>query len=318
MYVSAENGLNVMDKPSLESNEIFHLPNNTMVLISKKTGINLTLIDDVKEINGEWIKIYSFDDSDNYGYVFDGFLSKEKPEIWYSGNDAYYKTYSHENFKNGIYYQNSTSKKYLDLSLPIVDNNSKSLEIGNKINFIKTNNTPVVLFDSHNIEKMKPIGKIENTTQVKIDSTFFKEKYRDFSKPWSISFNVWNRIIINGKPYYTDYDIHDSTIIEGIKELNQTVLIIGQNTGYDSAYHLGYPDYYFLMFLNDNNEMISESEILNISIGNEFGMKEDFLKTNWNEKTKKFEITLFNQSICKPGDKKEMNIHWNGEVVEIK
>ena len=59
MYVSAENGLNVMDKPSLESNKIFHLPNNTMVLISKKTGINITLIDDVKEINGEWIKIYS-------------------------------------------------------------------------------------------------------------------------------------------------------------------------------------------------------------------------------------------------------------------
>ena len=112
MYVSAENGLNVMDKPSLESNKIFHLPNNTMVLISKKTGINITLIDDVKEINGEWIKIYSFDDSDNYGYVFDGFLSKEKPEIWYSDNSAYYKTYSHENFKKGTYSQKSTLKKY--------------------------------------------------------------------------------------------------------------------------------------------------------------------------------------------------------------
>jgi hypothetical protein len=318
MYVSAENGLNVMDKPSLESNKIFHLPNNTMVLISKKTGINITLIDDVKEINGEWIKIYSFDDSDNYGYVFDGFLSKEKPEIWYSDNSAYYKTYSHENFKKGTYSQKSTLKKYLDLSLPIVENNSKSLEITNDLNFIKTNKTPVVLFDSHNIEKMKPIGKIKNTTQVKIDSTFFKEKYGDFSKPWSISFNVWNRIIINGKPYYTDYDIHDSPNIEVIKELNQKVLIIGQNTGYDSAYHLGYPEYYFLIFLNDNSERIFESEILDISIGSEFAIKDDFLNTNWNDKTKKFEITIDNLAYCKPENKKEIEIHWNGEVIEIK
>jgi hypothetical protein len=313
MYVSAENGLNIKEKPSFTSNKIRHLPNNTMVMISKKTGIKLTLKDNSKEINGEWIKIYSFDENNRQGYVFDGFLTFDKPEIWYADKSAYYKTYSHENFKKGTYNQKSSLKKYLDLSLPIVENNSNSIEIGNDLNFIKINNTPVVLFDSHNIEKLKPIGKIKNTSQVKIDSTFFKEKYRDFSKPWSISFNVWNRIIINGKPYYTDYDIHDSPIIEVIKELNQKVLIIGQNTGHDSAYHLGYPEYYFLLFLNENNEVIFESKILDITIGDEFAMKEDFLETNWNEKTNNFEITLFNQY---EAERKELKINWNGKEIK--
>jgi hypothetical protein len=76
MYVTAENGLIVRDQPSLKANKIYHLSKNTMVLVSKKTGITLKIVDNGKEINGEWIKIYSFDDSDNYGYVFDSFLTE--------------------------------------------------------------------------------------------------------------------------------------------------------------------------------------------------------------------------------------------------
>ena len=113
--------------------------------------------------------------------------------------------------------------------------------------------------------------------------------------------------------YYTDYDIHDSPEIEVIKELNQKVLIVGQNTGYDYAYHLGYPEYFFLLFLNENNEVIFESEILDIRIGDEFAMKEDFLETSWNEKTKNFEITLFNQFET---ERKELEILWNGKEMK--
>ena len=43
MYVTAKSGLIVREKPSLKSNKIFHLPKNTMIYISKKTGINLEL-----------------------------------------------------------------------------------------------------------------------------------------------------------------------------------------------------------------------------------------------------------------------------------
>ena len=234
----------------------------------------------------------------------------------YSQNYAFYNDYrSYKNIKKGTYSQKSTLKKYLDLRLPIVKSNSNSIELNKGFDFIKISKSPIVLFDSHNLEKMKPIGKIERTTQVKIDSTYFKEIYRDYSKPWSITFNVWNKITINGKAYYTDYDIHDSPEIEIIKELNQKVLIIGQNTGYDYAHHLGYPEYYFLLFLNENNEVIFESEVLDITIGNEFSMIENFLATNWNEKTKNFEITLFNKFET---ERQEMKIQWNGKEMKIK
>ncbi|PKG43701.1 hypothetical protein [Psychroflexus sp. MES1-P1E] len=232
----------------------------------------------------------------------------------YGQNYAFYNDYrSHKNIIEGTYSQKSTLKTYLDLKLPIIDN-SKPIEINIGFDFIKISESSVVLFDSHNVEIMKPIGKIERTTQVKIDSTFFKEIYRDYSKPWSISFNVWNKITINGKSYYTDYDIHDSQDIEDIKQLNQKVLIIGQNTGYDYSYHMGYPEYYFLLFLNKSNEVIFESEILDIRIGDEFAMKGDFLKTNWSEKTENFEITFFKQL---EAERKELEIHWNGKEIKM-
>lgn len=233
----------------------------------------------------------------------------------FSQNDVFFNDYrSYTNIKVGVYVVKSTLQEYINLELPFIENNSKEIDLNSSSQFIKIAETPVILFDNHDVDKRKPIGKIINTTQVKIDSTFFNQIYRDFSKPFSISFNVWNRIIINEKAYYTDYDIHDSSLSETIEELNQKVLIIGQNTGYDYAYHLGYPEYYFLLFLNENNEVIYESQILDIVFGDEFAMKEDFLITKWNDKTRNFEITLFNQHVL---EKKEINVYWNGNKMKI-
>jgi hypothetical protein len=52
---------------------------------------------------------------------------------------------------------------------------------------------------------------------------------------------------------------------------------------------------------------------LDIRIGDEFAMKEDFLETSWNEKTKNFEITLFNQFET---ERKELEILWNGKEMK--
>ena len=305
MYVIAESGLTVRDKPTLESNKIFHLPNNSMVLISKKTGVNLTIIDDGKEINGEWIKIYSFDNSERYGYVFDGYLSNEKPEIWYSGKEAYYRTYSYDNQQNGTFESNSISKKYLNKELPTIRPNIKILNQKEYPYFLNPQNREIVVFENHNLINLKPIGILNSLTQVRIDSTFYKYKYKDLTNC------VWNRIIINGIPYYIDADIHDFTLNKELRELNQNLIIVGQNTGYDGAYHLGYPEFFFLIFMDNENEVIFKTEILDLYSGDEFAMEEDILNIVWNDKNKTYEITLI-------GHKDKIRVSWNGKTSEIK
>jgi hypothetical protein len=223
---------------------------------------------------------------------------------------------SYENIISGVYTQRSTSEEFISLDLPEVVNQIEIIEPNKGLDFIKVKKTSIVLFDSHNIEINKPIGKISSTVPVTVDSVFYKEIYRDYSKPWSISFNVWSRIIIDNKPYYTDCDIHDYSILEPIAELKQKVLIIGQCTGYDYAYHLGYPEYFFLIILNENNEILYESKILDITIGDEFAMKEDFLKTKWNKETKTFELIFFNQ--LETEEKRSLEVFWNGKEMRIK
>jgi len=235
----------------------------------------------------------------------------------FSQNAEFFNDYrSYENIISGVYTQKSTSEEFISLDLPEVGNQIKIIETNEGVDFIKVNKTSIVLFDSHNIETNKPIGKISRTIPVTVDSVFYKEIYRDYSKPWSISFNVWNRIIIDNKPYYTDCDIHDYSILEPIDELQQKVLIIGQCTGYDYAYHLGYPEYFFLIIMNENNEVLYESKILDITIGDEFAMKEDFLKTNWNNETKTFELTFSNQLEIE--EKRSIKVFWNGKKMRIK
>lgn len=65
----------------------------------------------------------------------------------YSQNYAFYNDYrSYKNIKKGTYYQKSTLKKYLDLRLPIIRNNSKSIEINKGFDFIKISESSVVHF----------------------------------------------------------------------------------------------------------------------------------------------------------------------------
>ena len=305
MYVTAKSGLVVRDKPSLESNKIFLLPNNTMTMISKKTGINLVIIDEGKKINGEWIKIYGFDNNDTQGYVFGGFLTIEKPEIWYSGKSAYYKTYSYENQQEGTFKSNSISEKYLNKNLPTVQPNIETLIPKEFPYFLNPQNREIVLFKNHKLDNLKPVGILKSLTQVRIDSTFYKLKFKDFTNC------VWNRININGKYYYTDVDIHDFSISRELKNLNQKVEIIGQYDGYDGAYHLGYPEYFFLIFTDNKNKVIAKTKVLEFYLNDEFAMDEDMLELKWNKENKSYEITLI-------GHQEKIRIKWNGKTSEIK
>jgi hypothetical protein len=305
MYVTAESGLVVREKPSLKSNKIFHLPKNTMTYISKKTGINLVISDEGKEIKGEWLKIYGFDNKDTRGYVFGGFLTTEKPEIWYSGKEAYYKTYDYDNQQEGTFESNSISEKYLNQKIPNIEPNIEILNPKEFPYFLNPQNSKIVLFENHKLNNLKPAGILNSLTQVRIDSTFYKLKYKDYTNC------VWNRININGKYYYTDLDIHDFSLSRELLNLNQKVEIIGQYDGYDGAYHLGYPEYFFMIFTTKENKVIYKTKILDFYLNDEFAMEEDILSLKWNEKNSSYEITLI-------GAEQKIKVNWNGKTAEIK
>ena len=305
MYVTAKSGLTVRSKPALESNKLFKLPNNYMVFVSRRTGISLSIIDEGKEIMGEWVLIqYSYDNRTSFGYVFDSYLSKKKPEIWYSDKNAYYKTYSYDNLQDGSFEPNSTSKKYLNKHLPTVQPHIQTLTQTEYPYYLNPQNRNIVLFENHNLNNLKPVGILKSLTQVRIDSTFHKYKFKDLTNC------VWNRIIIHGEPYYIDYDIHDYTLTKKLTELNQNLVIVGQDTGYDGAYHLGYPEYFFMLFTDNENEVIYKTEVLDFFSGDEFAMEEDILQMAWNNKNKSYEITLI-------GHKDKIRVDWNGKTAEI-
>ena len=109
--VSVKSGLNLRESPDLKSKKIAKIPYGISVAVKSKTGVKLTVIDTDKEtgitksIEGEWVKIgaefylspgdegYAMDLIDPSfveGYVFNGFLKKEKYLIQKPGVWTYY------------------------------------------------------------------------------------------------------------------------------------------------------------------------------------------------------------------------------------
>ena len=85
-YVSAKGGLNVREAPNAKAKKVSILPQGTLVSIKSRTAIKLMINDTdrrtgiKKQIEGEWVKIFS--ENNIEGYVFDGYLVKFKPNSW--------------------------------------------------------------------------------------------------------------------------------------------------------------------------------------------------------------------------------------------
>jgi len=210
--------------------------------------------------------------------------------------------------QDGIYQLKGIDKKYTNLDLPIISPDIKKLDSKKYTDFLNPQKREIVLFANHDIKLLKPIAKLNDLTQVRVDTTFYKYKH----KKDNIYTNcVWNRIVINDKAYYTDVDIHDFQIDKKLKKINQNLSVIGQYDGYDGAYHLGYPEYLFLIFTNDDREVIHKTNILNFYLNDEFAMEEDILKIDWIEPTKTYSIKLI-------GADEKLQVNWDGKNVEIK
>lgn len=85
-YVSAPSGLRVRDTPGLDGQRIGVRPFGKKVRIIERTGISLTVKENGKDLTGEWVGIESRLLKNRKletvtGYVFDGFLVKDKEAI---------------------------------------------------------------------------------------------------------------------------------------------------------------------------------------------------------------------------------------------
>lgn len=86
MYISADGGLRMRDKPSTDGSKIVTIPDKSEVLLTEETGDTIT----ISGKNGRWSKIKY----EKYeGWVFGGFLVESKPPLikipkellgWYS------------------------------------------------------------------------------------------------------------------------------------------------------------------------------------------------------------------------------------------
>jgi hypothetical protein len=182
------------------------------------------------------------------------------------------ETVLQENYYNiviGNYETKSSIEEFIFASYPII---KPQIKFYPNTSFLKIEQKGIALFNSINdLAKIKPIGILQESSVIQIDTIFYKEIYKDTTKEWSLSFNVWYAITINGKQYYTDHKIHDFVAFKmNLDKFNQEFLVVSQSTGYDEYYDKGYPNQFFIAILNDNKEMIYDSEILNFDYGEEF------------------------------------------------
>jgi hypothetical protein len=129
--ISAKSGLNLRENPDSKSKKIAKIPYGTMVSIISKTDLKLTIINTDKEtgitkpIEGEWVKIGAefdlspgdegyaidlIDPSSVEGYVFDGFIEKEKYLVKKHGLWTYY-------YESGVIKKESLGGKIINYDI---------------------------------------------------------------------------------------------------------------------------------------------------------------------------------------------------------
>ncbi|HYG38323.1 MAG TPA: hypothetical protein VD908_06885 [Cytophagales bacterium] len=179
--------------------------------------------------------------------------------------DGYY------DLKVGAYETKSIDKELIGFKSIVIEPQTE-FKNGDNSAFLKVKDKVIALFDRVNDKgSAKPVGVLTKTSVIQIDTIFYKEIFKDTTKEWSLTFNVWYAITINGQQYYTDYKVHDFIALQKeMPKYNQEFLLVSQSTGYDEYYDNGYPNHFFVVVLNDKNEIIYNSEILDFDYGDEF------------------------------------------------
>lgn len=119
MYVNADNGLIVREKPNRNSKRIGKFTYAEKVRVQEKTNIQLSIIDDGKKIDGSWYKVRGLIKGElKSGYVFSGFLVTEKlmKRLQINFPDFTFEMDYTETMEETFKIQNDTAYVTLDLS----------------------------------------------------------------------------------------------------------------------------------------------------------------------------------------------------------
>jgi hypothetical protein len=170
--------------------------------------------------------------------------------------------------KEGIYSQLSIDSITYRQKFKVISSQKKIKEGDSIVSFIHPqNHIGVLLFEDSFGKKIS--GILVESSIVEVDSIFYRDIFKDPSKDWSLTFNVWYAIKINDQKYYTDFKIHDSHLYSYNCGTNK-FLLIAQSSGYDDYYDRGYPELFFGAIINEKGEILNVSNIFSFTYGDEY------------------------------------------------
>lgn len=170
----------------------------------------------------------------------------------------------------GRYKKLSTDKEFIDDAGTSISPQNKAPE-ESEFGFVKVPEQGMALFDGvKGPDTSEAVAVLKKNSFVQVDSIFERKLYRDGTKN-TFSFDVWYSIRINGTRYYTDHKPHRRTLFrKELEELGQELLLVAQNQGYAEFYANGYPERFFVVILDENNEKEFESDVLDFEYGREY------------------------------------------------
>ena len=202
------------------------------------------------------------------------------------------KSDNYAEMESGVYKTKSLDTLLIHQNLPKIKS-QKEFNESKEVAFLQIQDKKIVLFDRIGKDSgQKAIGFLNESTIVEIDTIFYNRIYKDPTKDWFLTFDVWYGLRIDGNCYYTDFKIHDFIAYETkLKEFDQKFFLVAQNTGYDGLYDNGYPEYFFVVVLNSENQIVFQSKLLDFNYGDEFWESEFNITTEIN-KNGNFEFTI--------------------------
>ena len=143
--------------------------------------------------------------------------------------------------------------------------------------FLEAKGKQAILFkNSSPKSKADVAGWLNQNTLAELLEVNYKKKYRDPDQKFYFTHEVWQKVKINGSVYYIDIKPHDALFMEAtMEQFDQRMLIMGQYTGYDGAYDLGYPEHFRVLVLNKDNKVVFTSDELPVECNCEFGILPD-------------------------------------------
>lgn len=212
--------------------------------------------------------------------------------------DSVYSNSYETRIEKGIYHNKSSDQSFISDNLPIIEStilSDTSLLWDYVYEYIAIDK-PIVLFKNKDPKTKNDVaGILKTSTMVKCTNVFRNHIYIDspdapmtyhewfsfinkdstyFDKyGTTITYDVWSEIEINGKKYYTDWNLHNGIEYHTyIPSKNQILCIASQSSHWDGVYDEG-PSINYVVFVLDQTPQgwiqTYRSETLNLNIYDE-------------------------------------------------